>query len=577
MSRRASPVQRLAWTGAVDWEAFRSGRRKRMSASDSPDASANASPNASARMPPSAPPLASLVMERSLAHVRKCLEAGALYGADGRLRAELLSELAGSGYWGLRVDEQYGGSGASFGEFAPFLTRMSTLAGAVAGLGSVHGCLGAVARLQMFGTDSQKRRLLPPLARGERLSAFAMTEPNAGSDLTALRTVATRDGGDWVVHGEKVFITNLDYGRTVALVCQVDGQPQVLICELPDGPTDGFQLREYGLHALRRSINRGAVFSGLRVPGDNLLESPPGKGWPVIYQGLNQGRVALCANAAGSLRRMLAGLMPWVTFRQTFGVRIGDRQLVRCRVARLAALIVGCDAVVAWTSRLLDDGHRGEVESIVAKVLGAAALREATIDIALKTHGGRSFLHGHAVGDNLHDWMAPSIYEGESDLLSLALLKSLGRRDQFDASVEEKSAVEERDLGGGASRTGTPPFDRFVARASDLAAEIRRELVDWSKRDDDSRQGRGLELSLRVQRLTVLLCVAAYGSDATCETVRLAAEVYCRDLLRELSNDRAGDDDYATADELGRRLMDGADRDLVDLPPEPLLLPYEPL
>lgn len=552
MTMSASPVQRLVWTGEIDWESFRAGGRERSS------------------------PRVSTVMDRSLAHVRTCLESGTLYGPDGRLRGELLSELGRLGYWGLRVDEEYGGSGATFGEFAPFLTRMSTLAGAVAGLGSVHSCLGVVARVQMFGTSAQKQRFLPPLARGERLSAFALTEPNAGSDLTALRTAAVRDGDDWVVRGEKVFITNLDYGRTIALVCRVAGQPQVLICELPDGPSVEFRLHEYGLHALRRSINRGAQFAGLRVPGDNLLQSPTGKGWPVIYQGLNQGRVALCANAAGSLRRMLAGLIPWVTFRQTFGARIGDRQMVRCRLARLAALIVGCDAVVAWTSALLDDGQRGEVESIVAKVLGSESLREATIDIALKTHGGRSFLHGHAVGDNLHDWLAPSIYEGESDLLSLALLKNLARREPAGAIAGAGGSGEspKSQKSPKSQAPCTPPFDRFVDRASELAVALQRELDEWLKDDDESQQGRALELSRRVRNLAVLLCVTAYASESTTETIRLAAESLCRDVLRDLTNERPTGEDFATADRLGQRLVDGAYRDLVDLPPEPLLLPY---
>lgn len=554
MNVRASPIQQLMTTGVVDWDAFRANpcaREAKPAAASGPLEQA-----------------ATDVMNRSLACVRDRLESNRLYDPDGRLSGEVLRDLGTCGYWGLRVGAEYGGSGASFREFAPFLSRMSTLAGAVAGLGSVHSCIGAVARLQMFGSSAQKQRLLPPLARGERLSAFALTEPNAGSDLTALRTRAVRDGDDLVVQGEKVFITNLDYGRTLALVCQLDGQPQVLVCELPAGPTDAFQLREYGLHALRRSINRGARFDGLRVPYDNLLAAPGGKGWPVIYQGLNQGRVALCANASGSLRRMLAGLIPWVAHRRTFGAPIAQRQLVRGRLARLAALIVGCDAIVAWTASLLDAGHRGEVESILAKVFGSEALREAAIDIAMKTHGGRSFLHGHAVGDNLYDWLAPSIYEGESDLLSLALLKHLTRRDSsapIQLELRESGPVAQHDS----------PFANHVDRASQLAVEISREIGDWLERDDDSRQLRALELSRRVQRLAMLLCVAAYGVEQSCETTLRSADLLCRDLLRDLTYQRPSDEDLARADQLGQILVEGGHRDLVDLPPEPILFPYE--
>ena len=117
-----------------------------------------------------------------------------------------------AGYWGLLIDPQYGGGGASFASFAPFLTRMATIEPNLAGLASVHGCIGAVDPIRTFGTTEQKERYLPRLASGERLSAFALTEPCAGSDLTALRTQAVLDGDDYVVNGEKLFITNADPG-----------------------------------------------------------------------------------------------------------------------------------------------------------------------------------------------------------------------------------------------------------------------------------------------------------------------------------------------------------------------------
>ena len=112
------------------------------------------------------------------------------------------------------IDPQYGGGGAPFAAFSRFLTQMATIEPTVAGLASVHGCIGAVDPLRTFGSAEQKERYLPQLASGERLSAFALTEPGAGSDLTALRTTAALDGDDYVVNGEKLFITNAVPGRT---------------------------------------------------------------------------------------------------------------------------------------------------------------------------------------------------------------------------------------------------------------------------------------------------------------------------------------------------------------------------
>src|SRR5213078_5338019 len=142
-------------------------------------------------------------------------------------------ELAAAGYWSLLVDREYGGKGVPFRCFAPFLTRMALIDPTIAGLASVHGCIGAVDPVRTFGNTEQKQRFLPGLANGSRLSAFALTEPCAGSDLTALRTMARLDGNEYVVNGEKLFITNVVPGRTIGLVCLIDGKPSVLIVELP--------------------------------------------------------------------------------------------------------------------------------------------------------------------------------------------------------------------------------------------------------------------------------------------------------------------------------------------------------
>src|SRR5262249_10631284 len=197
--------------------------------------------------------------------------------------------LGGAGCWGLLVEREYGGAGAPFSRFAPFLTRMATLDPTVAGLASVHGCIGAVDPVQAFGTEEQKRRWLPALATGRRLSAFALTEPGAGSDLTALRTPAERDRDDYVVTGEKLFIRNVLHGRTVGLVCLTDRRPAVLVVDLPDAETPQFRLKRYGLFALKHCHNYGIVFDGFRVPAANRLEPGHGDGLTIAYHGLNRG------------------------------------------------------------------------------------------------------------------------------------------------------------------------------------------------------------------------------------------------------------------------------------------------
>jgi alkylation response protein AidB-like acyl-CoA dehydrogenase len=349
-------------------------------------------------------------MNRCVEIVRRRLEAGSLYDSMGKVGADTLAELGRAGYWGMLIDERYGGQGAPFSRFARFLTRVATYEPMVAGLASVHGCIGAVDPVRTFGSPEQKARYLPRLASGEALSGFALTEPGAGSDLTALRTVAVAAGDSFEVTGEKLFITNAIHGRTVGLVVMLEGKPAVLIADLPAKDDEHFQIVPYGLYAVRRALNNGLRFNRFRVPRENLLAPSVGDGLTIAYHGLNLGRVALCACAAGAMRVMLANLLPWVHFRRTYGQAIETRELVKRRLARLAALIAGADALVAWTSWLIDAGYRGELECVIAKIFGSEAQKEAAIELFMKTHGGRSFLHWHILGDNVHDFLAPCIY-----------------------------------------------------------------------------------------------------------------------------------------------------------------------
>ena len=365
------------------------------------------------------------VMDRSFELIRQHRQQGTLWNAKQQLDEGVARELGAVGYWGLLAEPHLGGSGASFRSFAPFLTRIATQASSLAGLASVHSCLGPLHAIRTFGTPLQKAQFVPGLARGERLTAFAMTEPPAGSDLSAIRTRAERQGNDWVINGEKLFISNAALGRTIGLVCLIEQKPAMLICELPASENDQFQMYHYGLHALRHTANCGMRFRDFRVPYENRLVPPHGNGLTIAYHGLNRGRVAVCAIAAGTLRLMLANLLPWVHFRRTYGQPLAARELVQARLARLAALIIGCDALTAWCSGLLDQGYRGELECIVAKVFSTEAQKEAAIELLMKTQGGRAFLHGQLFGDYLYDFLAPCIYEGESSLLALAFLRRL--------------------------------------------------------------------------------------------------------------------------------------------------------
>lgn len=550
-------------------------------------------------------------MNRSLEVVKKRVAEKSLLDDNGKLRADYLQELAAAGYWGMLIDPKYGGQGASFLRFARFLTRVAMYDPMTAGLASVHGCIGAVDPVRSFGTPAQKSRFLPRLASGEALSGFALTEPCAGSDLTALRTVAVPKGDYFEISGEKLFITNAIPGRTIGLVVMLEGKPAVIVTELPPEQNEQFQMVRYGLYALRQGHNNGLRFNGLRVPRENLLVPPTGDGLTIAYHGLNLGRLALCANAAGTMRVMLANILPWASFRRTYGQPINTRELVKRRIARLAGLIAGTDALVDWGSWLIDQGFRGELECIIAKIFGSEAQKEASIELFMKTHGGRSFLHGHMFGDNVHEYLAPCIYEGECEMLGLAFFKSLVKehgRAFFEpiGKALQKENIRafspanpihvwklRKEIGSylrwsaqqkmaGKSHGPLPRMDarlqkhvsfavgmfkRFPAELSAAMSKHQLKLAD--------RQCRMAELSQRVQDGVVMLVTALWGSKQSSESCIAAADFLCQDLQRKITGKRPSDQYFRDSGKLADMIISGGYEALVGAPVADIMMKYE--
>ncbi|MBI2806836.1 MAG: acyl-CoA/acyl-ACP dehydrogenase [Planctomycetes bacterium] len=568
-----------------------------------------------------------VVMDKSLDVIRHRREQGALLNQDKKLSDETINELAAAGYWGLLIDPKYGGSGAPFVRFAPFLTRMGVLDSMTSALASVHGCIGAVDPLRTFGTDEQKDRLLPILASGSKISGFALTEPCAGSDLTALKTTATLVGDHYEITGEKLFITNIVPGRIIGLVAVLDGKPAVFIAELPDQENEEFQIVRYGLYALKQAYNVGMKFNRFRVPKENLLKPPSGDGLTIAYHGLNLGRLSLCAGAAASMRIFLANILPWANFRRTYGQPIETRELVKRRIARLAALIAGADALVAWGSWLIDQGYRGELECIIAKIFGSEAQKEAAIELFMKTHGGRSFLHGHLFGDNVHEYLAPCIYEGEGEMLGMAFFKSLVKehgKAYFEPIGKALQTHQIKNfnplnpahlwkLRGELSAYAKWTFSRkwmsvdrdsvegldgrlaeHLRFAQDMCQKHATELSNAMSKHQlklADRQCRIAELSQRVQDTIVMIVTLMWahntplapasperergGSRAGKRDIAIAsADILCQDLRRKLTGERPSDQYFRAVGELADQIIAGGFEELSGVPREEILMKY---
>jgi acyl-CoA dehydrogenase len=580
-----SPIHKAVWDGKVPLDLF---------------------------MPPPLPVSApcDAAMQKCLELVRQRRAAGTLLDDKNKVATSLLQDLGQAGFWGMLIDPKFGGQGAPFVRFTRFLTQIAIQDSMIAGLASVHGCIGAVDPVRSFGNAQQKQYFLPKLASGEMISGFALTEPGAGSDLTALRTTATLVGDDYEVTGEKLFITNAIPGRTIGLVVVLDGKPAVLIAELPAAENEQFQIVPYGLYALRHGYNNGLRFNHFRVPRANLLVPPMGDGLTIAYHGLNLGRLALCASALATMRVLLANILPWADFRRTYGQPIKTRELVKRRIARLAALIAGADALTAWGSWLIDQGYRGEMECVIAKIFGSEALKEAAVELFMKTHGGRSFLRGHLFGDNIYDYLAPCIYEGEGEMLGLAFFKSLVKQhgqtffEPIGKALQTKkirtfnpvnpvhlwklrgelgaytrwSVGQRLRRGDHQTVPGMDPrlaahlafalgqFQRFPIEVSGAMSKHQLKLAD--------RQCRMAELSQRVQDTVVLLVTILWAHQQKTEPALLAADMLAQDLRRKLTGDRPTDSYFRATGQLADRILAGGFDELAGVPQAEILMRY---
>ena len=311
------------------------------------------------------------------------------------------------------------------------------------------------------------------------------------------------------------------------------------------------------------------------------------------------------------MRVMMASIIPWARFRKTYGSTIANRELVRRRLGRLAALVVGSDALVQWCAGLIDQGYRGEMECIVAKIFGSESQKEAAIELFMKTHGGRSFLQGHLFGDNVHEYLAPCIYEGEAEMLAMGFFKSLVKQhgmqffEPIGKALQAAGIKRPNPLNpfhAWKLRGAVVPYlkwmasQRFVPKTgvqlptmpdvlrvhADFAAhrlqrsprEISRTMSKHQLALAD-RQCRMSELSSRIQDLVTILATSLYAARQEDELVRTAADVLCQDLVRKLSGGRASDSYFRTVTRLGEAIADGGFKSIAGLHPDEILMPYQ--
>lgn len=342
---------------------------------------------------------------------------------------EAVAGLGALGFMGMVVPEEYDGAGMDHVAYALALEEIAAGCGAVSTIMSVHNSVGCAPILK-FGTADQKERFLKPMARGEMLGAFCLTEPQAGSDAAALKTKAVRDGDHWVLNGTKMFITSgreADVAIVFAVTNPEAGKKGISAFIVPTR-TPGYSVvrveDKLGQHA---SDTCQVAFEDLRVPADLMLGAE-GDGYKIALANLEGGRIGIASQSVGMARAAYEFARDYAKERVTFGKPIIEHQAVAFRLADMKVRIEAARHLVLEAARLRDEGKPCLTEACMAKLF-ASEMAERVCSDAIQTLGGYGYVADYPVERIYRDVRVCQIYEGTSDVQRMVIARAIAQED----------------------------------------------------------------------------------------------------------------------------------------------------
>jgi alkylation response protein AidB-like acyl-CoA dehydrogenase len=343
----------------------------------------------------------------------------------GEFPWELIRKMASLGLLGLPIPEEYGGAGADYVSFAIALEEIARACGSTAITLDAHTSL-ACEPIYLFGTEEQKRKYLVPMARGEKLGAFGLTEPEAGSDAGATKTRAVLDGDEWVINGQKIFITNGSIADVVVITAVTDpekgtrGISNFIVEKGMPGFRPGRDEEKMGL---KGSITSELFFEDCRVPRENLL-GKEGEGLKQSLITLDGGRIAIGAMAVGLAQAAFEKAAAYSKERVQFGQPIANFQAIQWMIADMATEIEAARLLVYRAAWLKDQGVRFTKEAAMAK-LYASEVAERACYKALQIHGGYGYMREYDVERMYRDQRLCAIGEGTSEIQRLVIARQV--------------------------------------------------------------------------------------------------------------------------------------------------------
>ncbi|THC43558.1 acyl-CoA dehydrogenase family protein [Massilia sp. Mn16-1_5] len=336
-----------------------------------------------------------------------------------------LKELAQLGAFGVAVPEQYGGAGLDYVSLALVLEEIAAGDGGISTIISVNNC-PVCSIAMMYANEEQKERFLRPLAQGEMLGAFALTEPHTGSDASALRTTATRDGDEYVINGTKQFITSGKYGDVAIVMAVTDkaaGKKGISAFWVPID-TPGYIVagleQKMGQHS---SDTAQIVFENCRVPASNLI-GEEGMGYKIALSGLEGGRIGIASQSVGMARAAFEAALGYAKERESFGKPIFEHQAVQFRLSEMAMQIEAARQLILHAASLKDAGVPCLKEAAMAKLF-ASEMAERVVSSAMQVFGGYGYVADFPIERIYRDVRVCQIYEGTSDIQKILIARAL--------------------------------------------------------------------------------------------------------------------------------------------------------
>ncbi|SCB28852.1 acyl-CoA dehydrogenase family protein [Cupriavidus alkaliphilus] len=349
----------------------------------------------------------------------------AQWDRDKTFPKDVHRELAGLGAYGVAVPEQYGGAGLDYLSLALILEEIAAGDGGTSTVISVNNC-PVCSMLMSFASEAQKQQWLVPLARGEMLGAFCLTEPHVGSDASSLRTTAVRDGDHYVLNGVKQFITsgqNADVAIVLAVTDKAAGKRGISAFIVPTS-TPGYVVArledKLGQHS---SDTAQILFEDCRVPAANLL-GDEGGGYKMALSGLEGGRIGIASQSIGMARAAFEAALAYAKERESFGQPLFQHQAVQFRLAEMATRIDVARQMVWHAAALRDAGRPCLKEAAMAKLF-ASEMAERVCSDAIQVFGGYGYVSDFPVERIYRDVRVCQIYEGTSDIQKILIARAL--------------------------------------------------------------------------------------------------------------------------------------------------------